>query len=136
VEWSVRWPYGILVITTYDTDEEVYRAVRAGVNGYLLKDANVTVIAEAMRSICKGGDVLSASVLAKVERRSHLAELSPREMDVLRCLAEGLSNKEAAAKLRVGDQTVKGYLKTLFQKLHVLDRTQAVVQAMKIGLLR
>jgi DNA-binding NarL/FixJ family response regulator len=126
----------IIVLTTFDSDEDVFRAIQAGVQGYLLKDASIKELVLAMRRVAAGKSAISSELLTKAERRSKLPTLTTREMQVLRCLAKGMSNKQAADALHVSDDTVKAHLKTLFAKLKVLDRTQAVLQAMKIGLLQ
>jgi two-component system, NarL family, response regulator len=126
----------IIILTTFESDEDVFRAVQAGATDYLLKDSTPKEIANAMRRALAGESQLSASLQAKMQRRQKLPELTPRERDTLHGLAKGWSNKEIANHLGVGDQSIKTYLKTLFQKLQVIDRTQAVLQALKIGLLR
>jgi two-component system, NarL family, response regulator len=127
---------GILVLTTFESDEDIFRAINSGVNGYLLKDASLSTIASSIRRIAKGEQVITKEQAIRARRRKLIPELSAREMDLLRCLAEGLINKEMAHQLKIGEETVKSYLRNLYTKLDVEDRTQAVVKAMRIGLLR
>jgi two-component system, NarL family, response regulator len=126
----------ILILTTFESDEDVFRAVQAGVVDYLIKDSSPRQIAEAMKRAMDGSSELAPHLQARISRRESIPELTPRERDTLNGLAQGLTNKEIADKLGVGDESIKTYLKTLYQKLRVMDRTQAVIQAMKIGLVR
>ena len=138
----------VLVLTTFDEDELVRRALRAGASGYLLKDATGKQLSAAVHSISEGGAVLEPSVARKVvdafaqmppspaqSDEEALAELSGRERAVLGLLAQGLSNKEIAVKLYLVEGTVKNYVSVILQKLHVRDRTQAVLKARNEGLL-
>lgn len=138
----------VLVLTTFDEDELVRRALRAGASGYLLKDATGRQLSAAVRSIAEGGAVLEPSVARKVvdafaqmppspasRDGETIAELSARERAVLGLLAKGLSNKEIAVKLYLVEGTVKNYVSVILQKLHVRDRTQAVLKARDEGLL-
>jgi two-component system, NarL family, response regulator len=125
----------ILVLTTFDKDEDVFRAVQAGVLGYLLKDVTVEELADTMRRVADGHSTLSPEIQARLARRSAQPDLTRREQDVLHALSKGLSNKEIAHQLHISEETAKGYLKSLFQKLRVMDRTQAVVRGIKMGLL-
>ena len=139
----------IIVLTTFDDDEEVFEALRAGAVGYLLKDAPSEKLTEAIRAAARGESFLQPSIAAKVlaefNRLSQirpsvchapLAEpLSERECDVLRQLAEGMSNKEIGVALNLAEGTVKNHLTNIFGKLGVLDRTQAALLARELGLI-
>ena len=128
----------VLVLTTYDTDADIVRAVEAGANGYLLKDAAPATLAEAIRAAARGETVLAPPVAAKLAGRLRAPAapaLTERELDVLRCVARGLSNGEIGAELFIGEATVKTHLIRAFDKLQVSDRTAAVTAAYRLGLI-
>jgi DNA-binding NarL/FixJ family response regulator len=128
----------VLVLTTYDTDADILRAVEAGACGYLLKDAPTAVLADSIRRAARGETVLAAPVAARLaERRRAPArpDLTPRELDVLRLVARGLSNAEVGKELFIGEATVKTHLIRAFAKLGVDDRTAAVTAAYARGLI-
>lgn len=138
-------PTRVLVVTTFDTDEHVYAALRAGASGFMLKDAPPEELAAAVRLIAEGEALLAPSVtrrvieeFARVSRdpaaRSALAELTERERDVLRLMARGRSNAEIAQDLTIGGTTVKTHVGNILMKLAVRDRAQAVVAAYESGL--
>jgi len=138
-------PTRVLVVTTFDTDEHVYAALRAGASGFLLKDAPPEELAAAVRLIAEGEALLAPSVtrrvieeFARVSRdpgsRSSLGDLTERELDVLRLVARGLSNSEIAEELTIGETTVKTHIGNILMKLDVRDRAQAVVAAYESGL--
>jgi len=140
-----RSPPRVLILTTFDLDEYVYEALRAGASGFLLKDAGPDELLHAVRVIAAGDALLSPSItrrlIADFARRPRhsrppaaLAELTPRELEVLRLVARGLSNADIAATLVVGDATVKTHVARIFAKLDVHDRAQAVVVAYESGL--
>ena len=139
----------VIVLTTFEEDEEVFAALRAGAAGYLLKASPSAKLCEAIRLAARGESLLEPSVAAKVvaefarigdrePRRSFppLAEpLSIRERDVLRLLAEGRSNKEIAGELGIAEGTVKNHMSNVLGKLGVLDRTQAALRARELDLI-
>ncbi|MEV6103808.1 response regulator transcription factor [Streptomyces sp. NPDC051940] len=128
----------VLILTTYDTDTDIERAVEAGAIGYLLKDATREQLADAIRSASRGETVLAPRVAQRlVARMRRPAEpvLTRRELDVLRGVADGLSNAEIGQRLFIGEATVKTHLLRVFAKLDVSDRTRAVVVALERGLL-
>jgi DNA-binding NarL/FixJ family response regulator len=128
----------VLVLTTYDDDSDIMRAVESGAVGYLLKDTSGDRIIEAVRAAARGETVLAPPVAARLVshmRSPELPRLTAREVEVLRCVAQGLSNPEAAARLHIAEATVKTHLLRIFNKLDVDDRTRAVVLAMERGLL-
>ena len=130
---------GVLVLTTYDTDADITRAVEAGATGYLLKDAPRDELFRAVRATARGESVLAPSVAARlmVQMRAPASEtLSPRELEVLELVARGATNKDAAAALFLSEATVKTHLLHAFVKLGVDDRTAAVTVALERGLLR
>ncbi|MFI6286419.1 response regulator [Streptomyces sp. NPDC051018] len=132
-------PCRVIVLTTYETDGDILRAVEAGAAGYLLKDMARGELADAIRAAARGETVLAPSVAARlVDRlRAHpeRPRLSDRETAVLRLVAEGCTNAEIGRRLFIGESTVKTHLLRVFGKLGVDDRTAAVTSAMRLGLL-
>ena len=135
----------MLVLTTFDLDEYVYGALRAGASGFLLKDAPEEQLAAAIRVAADGGALFSAGVTKRlIERFAQLGstalpaldDLSPRELEVLRLIARGNSNGEIAAELVLSEHTVKTHVAHILQKLDLRDRTQAVILAYETGLVR
>ncbi len=143
----------IIILTTYDTDDWVFDGIRAGAVGYLLKDATGDNLAEAVRGAMKGESQIDPTVARKVLREFQhlitpdraaatsqpvaeepLERLTDREEEVLNLLAAGLSNKEIATKLALSEGTVKNHISAILAKLHANDRTQAVLTALKRGL--
>lgn len=124
----------IIVLTTYDTDEDIYRAIQSGAKSYLLKDTPDDELASTIRAVHAGEEKLSARVARRLAERMQRADLSPREMDVLQFLIKGRSNKEIGSALFVSEDTVKAHLKTLFVKLNVRDRTEAAISAIQHGI--
>jgi DNA-binding NarL/FixJ family response regulator len=136
----------VIVLTTFDDDEDIFEGLRAGAVGYLLKDAGSPKLFEAVRATARGESFLQPSVAARVvaefarlagqaSRAAALVEpLSDRELDVLRLVAQGASNKEIAGALFIAEGTVKNHLTNIFSKLDVRDRTQAALRARELGL--
>jgi len=128
----------VLILTTYDTDSDIERAVEAGATGYLLKDATRERLVEAVHAASRGETVLAPRVAEKLVARMRQpaqVSLTAREKDVLNGVADGLSNAEIARRLIIGEATVKTHLLRVFAKLDVGDRTRAVVIALERGLL-
>jgi DNA-binding NarL/FixJ family response regulator len=126
----------VLVLTTYDTDADIVRAVEAGANGYLLKDAPRETLADAIRRAARGETVLAPLVVARLASRLRapaVPSLTDREAQVLQCVAKGMSNAEVGRELHIGEATVKTHLLRAFEKLGVTDRTAAVTAAYKSG---
>ncbi len=126
-----------LVLTTYDTDEYIVPALNAGAQGYLLKDTTPDELTRAIRALAQGGAPLEPGVAAKlIESMSDKDEdeLSGREMDVLRLLVAGASNKAIAAQLNLSENTVKSHTSHIFSKLHVQSRAEAVAVALERGI--
>ncbi|MFD0684847.1 response regulator [Actinomadura fibrosa] len=138
----------VLMLTTFDLDDYVYEALRAGASGFLLKDASAGELAEAVRVVAAGDALLSPSVtrrlIAEFSRlggprapsRKRLDALTERETEVLALVARGLSNGEIAAELVVAEQTVKTHFGRILMKLGLRDRPQAIVYAYEVGLVR
>jgi DNA-binding NarL/FixJ family response regulator len=140
-------PPRILILTTFDLDAYVYEALRAGASGFLLKDAGADELLHAVRVIAAGEALLSPPITRRLiadyarrpppsEQPALLAELTPRELEVLGLVARGLSNREIAADLVLGEATVKTHIARIFQKLDLHDRAQAVVLAYESGLVQ
>ena len=128
----------VLVLTTYDTDADIVRAVSAGASGYLLKDTPRAQLVEAVRAAARGETVLAPGVAARLVarmRRPPVEPLTPRELQVLAAVARGCTNAEAGRELFISEATVKTHLLRTFAKLGVDDRTRAVTAAMELGLL-
>jgi len=136
----------VLVLTTFDLDDDVYGALRAGASAFLLKDAPEDQLVAAIRVVAQGGSLFAPSVTRRLidafARRSeptsppNLNELTARELEILRLVAQGLSNAEIAASLVLSEHTVKSHVAHLLQKLNLRDRTQAVVAAYESGLVQ
>jgi len=133
-----------IVLTTYDNDEYIFKGIEAGARAYLLKDAPREELFKAIRAVYKGESLIEPTVAGKVLERfvelSRQAQapdaLSDREIEVLELMAKGAANKEIAIELSITESTVKTHIQSIFQKLGVSDRTEAVTQAIKEGIIR
>ena len=123
-----------VVLTTYEGDEDIYRALEAGARGYIIKGMPYQTLIDALLRVHTGGRFLPAPVTKALESRTPDSELSGREHEVLRHLVEGFSNKEIATLLGITEATVKCHVSTILMRLNVSDRTQAVVTALQRGL--
>jgi DNA-binding NarL/FixJ family response regulator len=144
-----RWPNArVIILTTFDDDEYVFEGLRAGARGYLLKDVSGHDLAEAVRTVAAGGALIEPSVARKVvaefarlapparTAEAGLAEpLSEREVDILRLLAQGLTNRQIADRLSLAEGTVKNYVTNILGKLGARDRTRAALRARELGLI-
>ncbi len=137
----------VVMLTTFDLDEYVVRAIRAGASGFLLKDAPPAQLVEAIRVVAAGEALLAPSVTRRLLERfarglesesppPALDELTERELEILRLVAQGLSNAEIAERLVVGETTVKSHVSSILRKLRLRDRVQAVIAAYDAGLVR
>ena len=124
-----------IVITTYDSDEDVYRAVQSGAKSYLLKDMTREQITETIRAVHRGEQVLPRPVAARLAEREQRGGLTQRETEILELLTRGRSNKEISSALFISEDTVKSHLKSLFAKLGVQDRTEAAISALRHGII-
>lgn len=124
----------IIVLTTFDTDEDIYRAIQSGAKSYLLKDTPHGELSQTIRSVHAGQQILPPKFAEQLAVRQRRSDLSEREMKVLQLLIKGRSNKEISAALFVGEDTVKAQLKSLFLKLGVHDRTEAAIFAIQHGI--
>jgi DNA-binding NarL/FixJ family response regulator len=137
----------VLILTTFDANEYVYEALTAGASGFLLKDVRAGELTEAIRTVAAGDSLLSPAITRRLieqyvrrpppgEHPTVLAELTSRELDVLKLLARGLSNAEIAAQLYLGTSTIKSHVNRILSKLDRRDRVQAVVLAYESGLIQ
>jgi DNA-binding NarL/FixJ family response regulator len=145
---QLRTTARILILTTFDLDEYVYAAIRSGASGFLLKDVRPSQLVDAIRVVAEGDALLAPAVTKRLlerfaatlptpeERAPALATLTERERDVLELVAIGLSNAEIAARLFLGETTVKTHVSSMLRKLELRDRVQAVVLAYEAGLVR
>jgi DNA-binding NarL/FixJ family response regulator len=124
----------VIVLTTFDMDEDIFRAMQSGAKSYLLKDTPEDELAETIRAVHAGRQVLPRKVAERLAERQQRADLSEREVEALQLLIKGRSNKEIGAALFITEDTVKAHLKTLFSKLHVKDRTEAAISAIRHGI--
>lgn len=142
---------GVIVVTMFEDDESVFAALKAGARGYVLKDADRGMLLRAIRAVARGEALLGAPVARRVleqfaqpppapipEPRNEFPplfdELTPRELEVLRLVAQGLKNREIAGKLYISEKTVGNHVSNIFTKLQVNDRSQAIVRALRGGL--
>jgi DNA-binding NarL/FixJ family response regulator len=126
----------ILIFTTYKSDPDLWRAIQAGAAGCLLKDCAIEQLCEAIQTVAGGRPWIDPSLNRRFEELKQTPVLSPRELEILSVLVSGKSNKEAARRLFISEDTVKSHLKSIFRKLSAQDRTEAVVEAMRLGLVR
>lgn len=137
---------GIIMLTMFGEDVQIIRAIRAGANGYLLKSSDSARVIDAIRAVARGQSILEPLLVSKLldefrrmsdpRTPANVAGLTERELDLLRLVARGLSNKEIANELDLAESTVKNRLSILFEKLDVKDRTQAAIYAMSHGLIQ
>jgi two-component system NarL family response regulator len=135
----------ILFVTMFQDDEFVFRGLQAGGRGYILKDADPETMLRAIRAVAHGESLLGPTIAQKVLRQfaalpgrspSLPDELTPREREVLTLIAEGCPNKEIARRLGISEKTVKNHINNIFSKLHVYDRSQAMLYAIRTGLVK
>ena len=126
----------VIVLTTYDTDEDISRALKAGAKAYVLKDISADLLIECIHDVLAGKTYLAPQAAAKLAEGVTRVQLTPRELGTLRLIADGKSNKEIANELGISERTVKTHLGHLFEKLGVTSRTEAVKIAMRRGLVR
>jgi NarL family two-component system response regulator LiaR len=135
----------VVVLTSYHEDEHIFPALKAGALSYILKDVSAEELASTVRKAAAGEAVLHPRVAARViqelqgrraERVNPFTELSERELDVLKLIADGMSNADIAAKLVLSEKTIKGHVSNILSKLHLVDRTQAAVYAWREGVVR
>ena len=126
----------VIVLTTYDADLDILRAVKAGAKGYLLKDARREELLDCIRKVNSGETRIPQALMQKLVTGISSEPMTDREAEVLQLLAVGRSNKEIGAKLSISEFTVKGHLRSIFSKLNVLSRTEAIAAAARRGLIQ
>src|SRR6266436_5034300 len=131
-----KLPVKVIIMTTFESEEDVHRSMKAGARGYLLKDSSQEEILDAIRRVSVGETYLPARIVEKVAEGMRNPELSPRELAVLQCVAAGKSNKEIGVQLLIAEGTVKSHVRSLLEKLGAVGRTAAVRQAVHRGLVR
>src|SRR5881396_3128746 len=131
-EFSAR----VIVLTTFDTDADLFKAIKAGAKGYLLKDAPREELLACIRKVHSGGTAIPSSLVTKLAAGLSSEPLTGRELEVLTLLARGKSNKEIGANLYISETTVKSHLRSVFTKLNVLSRTEAITAASRRGLVQ
>jgi two-component system, NarL family, response regulator len=136
---AIRKKFGdarIIVLTTYDGDENIYRALKAGARGYLLKDSGKDDLLSAIRAVHEGRSYVPPEIATRLVTRTQAgAPLTTREIEVLQLMAKGKSNKEIGAALFISEGTVKTHVNSIHEKLGVSDRTEAVIVALKRGII-
>jgi len=125
----------VLILTTFDGDEDIHRALAAGAQGYILKSATGEKLIPAIRAVAAGQRWIPEDVATRLASRSLFEELTPREVEVMHQLAKGLANKEIAEALSISENTAKDHLKNILGKLRVADRTEAVTAAIQRGII-
>jgi DNA-binding NarL/FixJ family response regulator len=131
-----RFQAKVVIVTTFDNEEDLKQSLKAGAKGYLLKEAEKEEIIDAIRTVAEGGNYLPAKLGGKLANFAFRAELTERELEVLRLMCEGKSNKEIGTKLFITEGTVKTHVKSIFYKLDVISRSEAVSTAIRRGLVR
>jgi DNA-binding NarL/FixJ family response regulator len=124
----------IIVLSTYEGDDDIFRALEAGATSYLLKDTLAEDLVRVIREVFAGGRPLPAPVAKRLADRMLHPDLTARELDVLRLIARGMRNKEIAAQLGIGEETTQGHVKNILSKLGLHDRTEAVAVAVRRGI--
>jgi two-component system NarL family response regulator len=136
---------GIIFVTMFEDDEFIFQGLQAGGRGYILKDADPDTMLRAIRAVAHGESLLGSTVAQKVMRQFSalpgkqtplIDDLTPREVEVLKLIAEGRSNSEIAEELVISEKTVKNHINNIFSKLHVYDRSQAMLYAIRKGLVK
>ena len=131
-----QFPYAqVLMLTAFDGDEEIYKALQAGAQGYVLKSSSGEKLIPAVRAVAAGQRWVPKEIASRLAARNGFEELTPREVQVLQQLAKGLANKEIADVLTITEYTAKDHLKSILAKLRVADRTEAVTAAIHRGII-
>jgi DNA-binding NarL/FixJ family response regulator len=125
----------VLMLTTFDGDTDIHRAIQAGAQGYVLKNSTGDKLIPALRAVAAGQKWIPKEIATRLASRNLFEDLTPRELQVLEQMAKGLANKEIADVLKITGHTVKDHLKSILGKLHVADRTEAVTVAIQRGII-
>jgi DNA-binding NarL/FixJ family response regulator len=129
-------PVAVLVLSSYASDDDVYRAVRAGAAGYLLKEMPLPILVEAIRAVHAGKQFFPPAISERLAEQLRQAHLTERELTVLKAIAKGMSNKEIGNACNITEATVKAHITNILEKLQAADRTQAVTTAIRRGLIQ
>jgi len=127
---------GVIILSSFDYEEEIFRAAQLGARGYLMKDAPRAQIVEAITTVDAGGRYFPQSIAERLEKRRNRPSLSAREIDVLIMMSKGLTNKEIASALEISQFTVRNHINHILEKLEATDRTEAVSVALQQGILQ
>jgi two-component system, NarL family, response regulator len=125
----------VIIPTSFETDEDIYRAVQAGAHGYLLKDTSLREMVEAIRAVHAGKRYIPRDIAARLAERMMRTDLTPREIEILKMLSKGPTNKEIGRALGISENTVKNHVNSIIEKLEVSDRTEAATTAIQRGLI-
>jgi two-component system NarL family response regulator len=125
----------VIILTSFETDEDIYRAVQAGAHGYLLKDTSLKEMVEAIRTVHAGKRYIPRDIAARLAERMMRTDLTPREIEILKLLSKGPTNKEIGRALSISENTVKNHVNSIIEKLEVSDRTEAATTAIQRGLI-
>ena len=128
-------PPRVIILTSFEKDEDIYRAIRAGAQGYLLKDTTETEMITAINLVASGNRYIPRHIASRLADRMMRSDLTAREMQILEQLAQGSTNKEIADALDISDNTVRHHVNSIMEKLRVSDRTEAVATAIRSGVL-
>ena len=126
----------VLILTSFEMDEDIYRAVQAGALGYLLKDTTQCQMLEAITTVHSGRRYIPSQIAARLAERMMRSNLTAREHEILEMLAKGLTNKQIGAALSISDNTVRNHVNSIMEKMEVCDRTEAVAVAIQQGILQ
>jgi len=131
----IEHPPRVVVLTSFEKDEDIYRAIRAGAQGYLLKDTSESEMVAAISVVHSGKRYIPRHIAARLADRLMRSDLTPRELQILELLAQGSTNKQIAGSLDISDNTVRHHVNSIMEKLQVSDRTEAVAMALRSGVL-
>ena len=125
----------VIILTSFETDEDIYRSVRAGAQGYLLKDTSLKEMVEAIRTVHSGKRYIPRDIASRLAERMMRTDLTPREVEILKMLSKGPTNKQIGLALGISENTVKNHVNSIIEKLEVSDRTEASTIAIQRGLI-
>lgn len=132
---AIASPPAVIILTSFEKEEDIYRSIRAGAQGYLLKDTSESEMVAAISTVDAGERYIPRRISARLANRMLRADLTGRELSILELLAEGSTNKEIAGSLNISDNTVRHHVNNIMDKLKVSDRTEAVATAIRSGIL-
>lgn len=133
---AMKAPARVIILTSFEMDENIYRAVQAGALGYLLKDTSQSQMLEAITTVHSGKRYIPSQIAARLAERMMRSNLTARELEILEMLAKGLTNKQIGTALSISDNTVRNHVNSIMEKMEVSDRTEAVAVAIQQGILQ